>query len=358
MASGTVADVDRCALAHDAAGSLGAFHLAVEVAVDDGGFVGLAHQSAGITVGSLGAVVLGAVGSRSVIHQYVVNHAVVGIAHHHADVAPAPQTDVLQDEVADDGTVSIAEESHVVVHIIIIVMISPYVLDGVSLSVEHAAEGMLGGTDGCQSVPLVTVVALLNDIFSKTDGIVAHIVAAVDSCGQVLQVLERRDLHSLGSRGGFADESEGVGPSHIAILRLTVFLGTGARHIESALACQHRRCTGMALVSKQVVVLPGRGIAGSAPHLRQLGQIDKGTAADAVERGGQRHLLQRRAAHEGEVANPGDTLADGDFRQLVAQAEGQLVHLYAVVLAANVHRAGNGNLALGILRYAGVLSVA
>ena len=112
-----------------------------------------------------------------------MNHAVVGIAHHHANVALTLQADVLQGEVADDGSVGIAEEAHIGIYSIIIIMIGPHVLDGMTLSVEHAAEGMLGGADGYQGIPVITFFTLLNEVLSQADGIVAHVIAAVNPGG-------------------------------------------------------------------------------------------------------------------------------------------------------------------------------
>ena len=162
--------------------------------------------------------------------------------------------------------------------------------------------------------------------------------------------MERRNGHGLCRHGGLADESEGIGPPHFAVeFRISVFVGTGARHVERALGSEFRRSTGGALVGKQVVVFPDWWFCGSTLHLLQVRQIHKGAVADAVQGRGQRHLLQRRTAHEGKVANPSDSLADGHLRQLVAQAEGQLVHRYFVFSSADSHLAGNGDGTFGVL---------
>ena len=172
-------------------------------------------------------------------------------------------------------------------------MIGPHVLDGMSLSVEHATEGMLGGADGRQGVPVVTGIALLNEVGSQADCIVAHVIASIDPCSQVLQVAERRNGHGLCRCGGLADESKGVTPSHqTVVFRVPVLLCTGTRHIERALTGELCCSVGSTLVIEQVVVSPGGCVAGSASHLLQFRQVHKGSAAYAVQGRGQSNLLQ------------------------------------------------------------------
>ena len=108
-----------------------------------------------------------------------MNHTIVGVAHHHTYIALSPQTDVLQNEVADDGSVGIAEKTHVVINVAIIIMIGPDVLDGMALPVEHTPKWMLGGADGYQGIPVLACVAILYEVGRESDGVVGIVVAAV-----------------------------------------------------------------------------------------------------------------------------------------------------------------------------------
>ena len=281
---------------------------------------------------------------------------VEGLACHHTDIVDTLHADVLQEEIADGGTFHIAEKSYVGA---VLVARRLHALDNVETSVEHALEGVLGGADGYPRYPLVACVAVVHDVGSEADGVVAHVVALAHSGAQVAQILKRGHLQQLCWGRGLADVTEGILPSHgIVILRRPVFVCTVARHEELALAGPHRRGLCRSLVGKQVVVAPGRGGGGLARHLFQRCQPHEGTAAYAVECRWQRDFLKRGTAHEGIVANLGDTLSDDHLRQAVTQAEGQLAHGDRTGGSVDVDFSGNGDCSRCVLRYAGILSVA